>query len=304
MVFIGVRENLTGKQFGDFTVVEMLWNYQNKRHTYCKCIGIDKKEYIIRQDALISGATRTVRGACSCGTLKDISGMRFGRLVALEATQKRGSNGAVIWKCVCDCGNTVYQNIGSLKRGHTTSCGCAKSEYLNSCKNDIIGKKFGLLTVISEESPKKGRRIVKCLCDCGNFHICSVQSLNKGSTMSCGCMKKSRGEMYVENLLKEFNIYFEKQKSFENCKRKKRLRFDFFLPIQNICIEYDGEQHYKPIKYWGGEENFKEIQLNDQIKNDFCKKNNIRLVRIPYTKSKQEIFEIISNLTSPATTTV
>lgn len=50
MIFISVRKDLTGTQFDELTVVEMLWNYQNKYRTYCKCIGIDNKEHIIRQE--------------------------------------------------------------------------------------------------------------------------------------------------------------------------------------------------------------------------------------------------------------
>ena len=121
--------------------------------------------------------------------------------------------------------------------------------------------------------------------------------------MSCGCMCKSKGEMYVEEILHKLNIEFERQKRFDDCKSKRTLPFDFYIPKFNVCIEQDGEQHFKSIEHWGGEERFLERQLNDQIKNDFCKDNNIKLVRIPYTKNEQEIFEIISNLTSPATTT-
>lgn len=282
----------------------MIWNYKNKHRTYCQCVGIDGKEYVVRQDALISGATHTIHGACSIGTIKDITGERFGRLVALESTNERASNGGVRWKCLCDCGNIVYPTMANLKRGHTTSCGCAKSDFIESCKVDVIGKKFGYLTVLDEvEYSNRKRRMVKCLCDCGNIHIGSVTSITTGHTMSCGCMCKSKGEMYIEEILHKLNIEFERQKRFDDCKSKRTLPFDFYIPKFNVCIEYDGEQHFKSIEHWGGEERFLERQLNDQIKNDFCKDNNIKLVRIPYTKNEQEIFEIISNLTSPATTT-
>lgn len=282
----------------------MLWNYQNKHRTYCRCIGIDNKEYIIRQDALQSGATHTVHGACSGGFIHDITGKRFGRLVAIEPTNERAANGGVRWKCICDCGNIVYPTMNNLKRKHTTSCGCAKEDFIESCKIDIIGKKFGYLTVLSEEESIHGeKRKVKCLCNCGNIHICSVTDLTTGHVMSCGCMNKSKGELYIEEFLHELNIVFEKQKRFKDCKNKKPLPFDFYIPKYNTCIEYDGEQHYKPIDFWGGKERFVQRQLNDKIKDDYCNKSNIRLVRIPYTKTKQEIFEIINNLMSPATIT-
>ena len=58
------------------------------------------------------------------------------------------------------------------------------------------------------------------------------------------------------------------------------MRFDFYLPDYNTCIEFDGEQHFKPIKHFGGKERFKQQQKNDQIKNDYCVENNIALIRI------------------------
>lgn len=282
----------------------MLWNYQNKHRTYCRCIAIDNKEYIVRQDALMSGVTHTIHGACSGGIAKDITGKRFGRLVAIEPIDERATNGGIKWKCICDCGNIIYPTMNNLKRKHTTSCGCAKEDFIESCKIDIIGKKFEYLTVLNEEESIKGeRRKVKCLCKCGNIHICSVTDLTTGHTMSCGCMYKSKGELYIEEILHKLNIDFEKQKRFKFCKNKKPLPFDFYIPKYNICIEYDGEQHYKPIEFWGGEKRFSERQLNDKTKNEYCNKNNITLLRIPYTKTKQEIFEIIYNLMNPATIT-
>lgn len=252
----------------------------------------------------MSGVTHTIHGACSGGTPDDITGKRFGKLVALEPIKERSSNGSIKWKCVCDCGNITYPELGSLKQKHTTSCGCVKKAFIESCKTDVIGKKFGFLTVLSEEPPIKGRnRKVKCLCECGNTHICTVLDLSRGHTTSCGCMRRSRGELYIEEILHKLNLDFERQKRFENCKNVRSLPFDFYIPQYNVCIEYDGEQHYRAVKHWGGEEKLLNQQLNDEIKNKYCEDNNITLIRIPYTKTKQEIFEIVNNLTSPATIT-
>lgn len=299
------RKNLIGQVFGELKVVEMLYNYQNKHRTYCRCIGIDGNEYIVRQDALMSGATRTIHGACSGGIPHDITGQRFGRLVAIEPIDERASNGCIRWKCLCDCGGIVYPTMNNLKRGHTTSCGCAKEEFIESCKVDIIGQKFGKLTVIEECTTKNNtRRMMRCLCDCGNWHICSVTDLRSGHCMSCGCLNKSKGEMLIEDILKENNIEYIPQKRFDDCKNKRTLPFDFYLPTKNTCIEFDGAQHTQPVEYWGGEEKFVYLQKNDSIKNQYCKDNGINLIRIPYTMNKDDIYKTILNLTSPATITV
>ena len=86
----------------------------------------------------------------------------------------------------------------------------------------------------------------------------------------------------IANILKELNINFYSEYRFKDCKDIRPLSFDFYLPDYNLCIEYDGEQHNKIIKYWGDSDGLKDRQKKDNIKNDFCKKNNIKLIRISY----------------------
>jgi len=103
-----------------------------------------------------------------------------------------------------------------------------------------------------------------------------------------GCPKcqNSKGENSIEKHLKENNIQFENQKTFSDCKHILLLPFDFYLPKHNICIEYDGEQHHKSIKHFGGDKKFQRTKYNDKIKTEYCKQNNIQLIRIPYTEFK------------------
>lgn len=103
---------------------------------------------------------------------------------------------------------------------------------------------------------------------------------------SCGCprCKTSIGEKDIEKYLKSLNIEYIRQKTFEGLSFRRSLKFDFYLPDYNACIEFDGEQHYKPIEYWGGEKGFNELQIKDTLKNTYCKRNSIPLLRIPYTE--------------------
>ena len=98
----------------------------------------------------------------------------------------------------------------------------------------------------------------------------------------CPDCNDSSGEKIISNILKEKKINFVKQKKFKNCKDVRTLSFDFYLPEQNMCIEYDGVQHFKPIERWGGEKNYKIIKSHDEIKNKFCNKEKILLLRITY----------------------
>lgn len=72
------------------------------------------------------------------------------------------------------------------------------------------------------------------------------------------------------------------QHKFDDCVHKRRLPFDFYLPEKRICIEYDGMQHEKPIEYFGGKKGFENTKIRDKIKNDYCKANNIKLIRVSY----------------------
>jgi len=103
----------------------------------------------------------------------------------------------------------------------------------------------------------------------------------------CPSEKDSKGIKKIIQWLKTKKIIFEKEKIFKKCSFIRPLRFDFYLPEYNICIEYDGPQHFIQCKWFEStEKNFKNAQKRDKIKNEFCKNNNITLIRIPYTAVK------------------
>lgn len=90
----------------------------------------------------------------------------------------------------------------------------------------------------------------------------------------------SKGELAIKKILDKHEIHYESQKRFE--KLSKTLSFDFFLPEENVLIEFQGEQHYHPIKYFGGEEKFKKQIENDNKKRIFCKNEKYKLLEISY----------------------
>ena len=98
----------------------------------------------------------------------------------------------------------------------------------------------------------------------------------------CPSCYSSKGEDKIRDFLESNSIPFIPQYKFEECKNKRPLPFDFYLPDYNICIEFDGIQHYSPIKIFGGAKHFTYIKYKDEIKNNFCTKNKIKLIRIRY----------------------
>jgi len=104
------------------------------------------------------------------------------------------------------------------------------------------------------------------------------------------CPKKiiSIGEKKISEILRKNNIKYNNQHTFENCRDKRKLPFDFYLPYYNMCIEFDGRQHFESVINFGGEEQLKKTQQNDKIKNKYCKENNIKLLRIKYTENIEE----------------
>lgn len=204
-------------------------------------------------------------------------------------------------KCKCECGTIKNVRVLNILYGSSKDCGCGRKKMLRETKSgNLIGKKFGRLTVIEmlEESNKFNRRQYKCLCDCGNEIIVPSSSLTSNHTLSCGCLV-SYYNSYIAQLLDERKIEYKSE--YRILIDNKQYRFDFYLPKYNLFIEYDGSQHFSPRFYIGmykseeiGMEKFKSSKQRDIEKNEYCKRNNINLLRIPYWKSNN-VEAIIDN---------
>ncbi len=100
--------------------------------------------------------------------------------------------------------------------------------------------------------------------------------------VGCPLCNISKGEECIKKLLDENKIEYIREHSFRGCKLKYKLRFDFYLPKYDMCIEYDGKQHFESIDYYGGVEGLNIRRSRDLIKSNYCKMNNIDLLRISY----------------------
>ncbi len=118
------------------------------------------------------------------------------------------------------------------------------------------------------------------------------KATNHLSGNGCPHCKASKGELKVKKFLDDNKLEFIPQKTFDECKNKKLLPFDFYLPNYNMVIEYQGEQHFKSINCWGGEEGLIKTQLTDRLKKEYCNLKGIKLLEISY-KDKNNIYEIL-----------
>ena len=219
----------------------------------------------------------------------DLAGQRFGKLTILERdyeTQKIKKSKDSMWKCQCDCGNIISVRRPNLIQGMTKSCGCLCSNAAKDRQDkkfiQEIGKQYGELTVISDTGERNSsrQRKVKCKCSCGKEVIVDLVQLKTGHTKSCGHIK-SNGELQIEKFLNKNNIYFEREYSFEDLFDKRPLRFDFVIFDKNkkllALIECNGLQHYEETRFYS-----EVIIYHDIMKRNYCNKNNILLLEIPY----------------------
>ena len=149
--------------------------------------------------------------------------------------------------------------------------------------NKLHNNKYEYL-ISGEYALSKDKILIKCP-DHGMFEQISDTHL-RGSGCSL-CKTKSRGEIQIKQFLDDNRFEYIREKTFDDCVNSRKLRFDFYLPKYNMCIEFDGRHHFGPVSYFGGEKTYKIMIKTDIIKNKYCESNNIRLVRIPYFKLKE-----------------
>lgn len=187
---------------------------------------------------------------------------------------------------ICPIHGQFKQKVSS----HLNGCGCPKcggSERMDKFIFEQKGKithndkyVYSLVKYINNKTK------VKIICKKhGEFEQRPDNHL-KGQ--GCPICKESKGEKAVRRYLLDNNIIFKKQHKFIDCKNKKRLPFDFYLPDYNICIEYDGKQHFEPIDRFGGNDGLIKIKESDSIKNKFCIDKKIKLIRISYLEIVDE----------------
>ncbi len=118
---------------------------------------------------------------------------------------------------------------------------------------------------------------------CGNVYEVAPTEFFSHNTR-CPYCNSPKGETIISKILDTLNINYEAQKIFDDLRDTQPLSYDFFIPDQNILIEYQGIQHYQPIDYFGGDKVFEKQRKHDKMKLDYARDHHYNLIAIPYTK--------------------
>jgi hypothetical protein len=196
---------------------------------------------------------------------------------------------AILHKC------KVCEHIWSIKPNHTLNghgcpiCGFKSSadskrksqeEYMQELlyvnqSVEVIGEYINYTTPLLHRCKKCGNEWDAKPCHTMRGHGCLV-------------CNESHGERNISQWLDDNHIEYIQQYRFEDCRDKYSLPFDFYLPQYNICIEYNGRQHYESVDFFGGEDAFKIRQQHDNIKKNYCQNNGINLLCISYQQDINE----------------
>lgn len=191
-------------------------------------------------------------------------------------------------KIKCSQGHTYNQSFENFKL--STNCEYCDNKTRKFSYNYVKGyiECYGYFLISEEYINKDALLDIKC--DKGHEYKASFHNFKAGCR--CPICNESKGEKSVKKILNKYSIEYILQYKFKDCKFKQMLPFDFYLPNYNILIEYDGIQHFEIIEFFGGLDGFIDTKIRDTIKNEYCKKNNIPLIRIPYWE-KENIEQIL-----------
>ena len=236
------------------------------------------------------------------GRAEDLSGKHINNLTVLYRCIPNDKYKTPRWACRCDCGLYFTVAGGNIRQNKQISCGCEGQRKSREARKrigcapnheDLTDKQFGYLTAKEYIGKDKNNHAIwRCECRCGNFVAVTATHLKTHHTTSCGCRRSSQYEDEIVEWLDTHKQNYEREVSFSDL---GKLRFDFkiYSGSSFFLLEMQGQQHFTPSSKFGGKTAFEKLQANDQLKKQYCEKNNISLYYITY---KDNIAEKLSSI--------
>ena len=192
---------------------------------------------------------------------------------------------------LCECGNMFKKSYAKLKNMNIICCPDC-SRILTNMKNthdidyicNAVKEKYGNdIKIVNMDYVGTRHTIATIQHKCGYVFEKNVNRLLYTDIKCPKCMiSTSIGVAKILKYLADNDVTYIKEYMFDDCSCIRRLRFDIYVPKCNLCIEFDGEQHFRIIDHFGGLDGFINTKIRDTIKNEYCKNKNINLIRIPY----------------------
>lgn len=241
-----------------------------------------------------STSWQSVRAGSKCPTCRGIRNYTQEEVDDLLTKENRGirrvgkyrnSKESIQWECE-RCNHrwmNSWWNVNSENRNQ----GCTFCDDPSRIDNDIIDSLLRdynrpIKRIDKYIHSKKPMRW-KCL-KCSRIWSTRWSNIQSG-TGCVHCQPVSKGEIEIESALRYHSVPYEKEVWFDDLKNIRHLRFDFGLYGERgelkCLIEYDGIQHFRK---WNRQstQQFEDLKKRDKMKDDYCKKNGISLIRIPY----------------------
>lgn len=204
---------------------------------------------------------------------------------------------------MCTCCNYTWNAIASTILHAKSESGCPRCAKVARVSEpeflERLRQSTSYVDYVSGYTTMTSHALFRCA-KCGHEWSALPPNILKGR--GCPKCKLSRGAKSISKYLREHNVLYEAEYRFDDCVDERQLPFDFYLPELNTVIEYDGEQHFGPVRFGQYTEDiaiakFEQAQKHDEIKNKYCETHNINLIRIPYTDF-DEIPNILDKLIS------
>lgn len=208
------------------------------------------------------------------GKLVDLTGKKYNKLTVISRAKNNKKNQAM-WNCICDCGNKKVVMGYYLTSGTTKSCGCQRAESAHKYHfEDLSGKRFGRLVVVSRSENRKKSTMWECKCDCGNIKVIGADSLKNGATKSCGCLLyESKNFTHGLTNSRLYNIW---SKMKDRCFRENDSAYKWYGG-RGITICQEWIDDFMNFYNWSMENGYKEnltidrINVNGNYEPDNCR---------------------------------
>lgn len=304
--FAYLLESLSvGKEMKKLTQEEVIKRLRNKwgeKYDYSKVVYVNRRTKVCitckeHGDFYIYPLQKLLYGCPQCAEIERVKHIKLTNEEFVKKARKIHGN-------KYDYTNTIYN--GSMKNVeiicpihgsffqtpnvHLSGAGCPicglkstkfKNEFINRARY-VHGDKYDYSKTIVKSSLEKV--VITCPIH-GDFKQQAYSHL-----IGCGCPQcstsLSKGENKIAKFLLSNRVTYVSQYKIKNdnlFSNRKEMHVDFYLPKENIIIEYNGQQHYKEVSYFGGEIKFNEQKERDMALRQYCKEHGIKLIEIPYS---------------------